>query len=74
MERNRISSLQSHEKALEKECCLPGAFRDCGDTPIIIIIIYTPGSIDPGVKNKKLKQISLEVRGSDLRQWNRRNP
>jgi len=75
VERNRISSLQSHEKALEKECCLPGAFRDSGDTPIIIIIIiYTPGSIDPGVKNKKLKQISLEVRGSDLRQWNRRNP
>ena len=33
MERNRISSLQSHGKALEKECCLPGEFRDSGDTP-----------------------------------------
>ena len=26
VERNRISSLQSHGKALEKECCLPGVF------------------------------------------------
>jgi len=25
--------LQSHGKALEKECCLPGVFRDSGDTP-----------------------------------------
>jgi len=25
--------LQSHEKALEKEHCLPGVFRDTGDTP-----------------------------------------
>ena len=33
VERNRISSLQSHEKALEKKCCLPGVFRDSGDTP-----------------------------------------
>jgi len=28
VERNRISSLQSHGKALEKECCLPGIFCD----------------------------------------------
>ena len=35
MERNRISSLQSHGKALEKECCLPGVFRD-GDINIDI--------------------------------------
>ena len=33
MERNRISSLQSRGKALEKECCLPGVFYDSGDTP-----------------------------------------
>ena len=33
VERNRISSLQSHRKALEKECCLPGIFCDSGDTP-----------------------------------------
>ena len=50
VERNRISSLQSRGKALEKECCLPGVFCDSGDTPanllcelnghlIIIIII-----------------------------------
>jgi len=26
VERNRISSLQSHGKALEKECCPPGVF------------------------------------------------
>ena len=32
-ERNRISSLQSHGKALEKERCLPGVFCDSGDTP-----------------------------------------
>jgi len=33
VERNRISSLQSHgkAKAFEKECCLPGVFRDSGD-------------------------------------------
>jgi len=31
--RNRISSLQSHGKALENECCLPGIFCDRGDTP-----------------------------------------
>jgi len=28
VERNRISSLQSHGKALEKECCLSGVFCD----------------------------------------------
>jgi len=33
VERNRISFLQSHGKALEKECCLPGVFYDSGDTP-----------------------------------------
>jgi len=49
VERNRISSLQSHGKALEKECCLPGVFCDGGDTPanllcelnIFIIFITT---------------------------------
>ena len=25
--------MQSHGKALEEECCLPGVFRDSGDTP-----------------------------------------
>ena len=34
VERNRISSLQSHGKALEKQCCLPGVFRDSGDAPV----------------------------------------
>ena len=33
VERNRISSLWSHGKALEKECCLMGVFCDSGDTP-----------------------------------------
>jgi len=51
VERNRISSLQSHRKALEKECCIPDVLRDSGDMPIIIIILiiifYTPGSKDP---------------------------
>ena len=28
-----MSSLQSHGKALEKECCLPGVFCDSGNTP-----------------------------------------
>ena len=32
MERNRISSLQSHGKALEKECCLPSVFCDSDGT------------------------------------------
>jgi len=33
VEKNRVSSLQSHRKALEKEYCLPGVFCDSGDTP-----------------------------------------
>ena len=33
VERNRISSLQSHGKVLEKECCLPDVFCDSGGTP-----------------------------------------
>ena len=33
VERNRISSSQSHGKASEKECCLSGVFCDSGDTP-----------------------------------------
>ena len=33
VERSCISSLQSHGKALETECCLPGVFCDSGDTP-----------------------------------------
>jgi len=33
VERNRIYSLQSHEKASEKECCVLGVFCDSGDTP-----------------------------------------
>jgi len=33
VERNRISSLQSHGKALEKECCLLDVFCDSGDMP-----------------------------------------
>ena len=37
METNRISSLESHGKALEKECCLPGVFCDSGDTPANIL-------------------------------------
>ena len=37
MERNRISSLQSHGKALGKECCLPGIFYDSGDRPASLL-------------------------------------
>jgi len=33
VERNCISSLESHGKALEKECCLPDVFCDSGDMP-----------------------------------------
>jgi len=33
VERNRIFSLQSHGKTLEKECCLPGVFGGSDDTP-----------------------------------------
>ena len=33
VERKRISSLQRHGKALEKECCLPDVFCDSGNTP-----------------------------------------
>ena len=38
MERNRISSLQSHGKALEKECCLSGIFRDS-------VILWLPATV-----------------------------
>ena len=41
MERNRISSLRSHGKALEKECCLPRVFCDSGDTPANINVEIT---------------------------------
>jgi len=41
VERNRISSLRSHEKALEKECCPPGVFCDSGDTPVNINVEIT---------------------------------
>jgi len=37
VERNRISSLQSHGRALEKECCLLGVFCDSGDTPANLV-------------------------------------
>ena len=40
---DRIYSLQSHGKALEKECCLPGVFRDSGDTTAIIITLNSRG-------------------------------
>ena len=40
-ERNRISSLESHGKALEKECCLPGVFRDSGDTPASLLCMLS---------------------------------
>jgi len=33
VERNRISSLESHGKVSEKEFCLPGVFCDSGDMP-----------------------------------------
>jgi len=35
--RNRISSMESHGKALEKKCCLPGVFCDSGDTPVNLL-------------------------------------
>ena len=67
MERNRISFLQSHGKALEKECCLPGVFCDSGDTPAIIItifyfvfcIFYTPVGKDP--RGRKLKKAKIKM-------------
>ena len=41
VERNRISSLRSHGKALEKECCLPGIFCDSGDTILLLLLLRT---------------------------------
>ena len=37
VERNRISSFESHGKALEKECCLLDVFCDSGDTPASLL-------------------------------------
>ena len=42
VERNRISSFQSHGKALEKECCLPRVFCDSDDTPADLIHFIGP--------------------------------
>jgi len=53
VERNLISSLESHGKALEKECCLPGVFCDTTANLIIIIIIIiilTPVLSSQGMK------------------------
>ena len=41
---------------------------------IIIIIFYTPGSIDPGVKNYKLKANITGGYSPGLRQRNKRSP
>jgi len=41
VERNRISSLESHGKTLEKECCLVGVFCNCGDMPVNLIMPCT---------------------------------
>ena len=42
VERNRISSLESHGKALEKDCCLPGVIV------VIIFIIVVVSTSSPG--------------------------
>jgi len=42
VERNRISSLESHGKTLEKECCLVGVFCNCGDMPVNLISCHVP--------------------------------
>jgi len=34
VERNLISSLESHGQVLEKECCLPGIFCDSSELPV----------------------------------------
>ena len=39
--------VQSHGKALEKECCFPGVFCDSGDTPATVIL--KPTSTKPQV-------------------------
>jgi len=66
VERNRISSLQSHGKPLEKECCLPGAFCDSGDTPANYYYHYYSPSVayDPEgwIDNKILEQYSVKSR------------
>jgi len=59
VERNRISSLESNGKALEKERCLAGVFCDSGDTPANYYYYYyyyyyfDPGTQFPG--NEKIR-------------------
>jgi len=38
-------SLQSHRKALEKECCLPGVFCDSGDMPANLLLCELSGHL-----------------------------
>jgi len=61
VERNRISSLQSHGKVLEKECCLPGIFCDSGDTPANLLLYFYPGTQFPG--SEKITLLLLFVFG-----------
>ena len=35
---------QNHEKASGKECCLPGVFRDSGDTPANLLCVSSMAS------------------------------
>jgi len=58
VERNRISSSQSHGKALEKECCLPSVFCDSGDTTKF----YRPDALpdaQPTVSKHRMQAIAM---------------
>jgi len=64
VERNRISSLQSHGQALEKECCLPGVFCYSGDTPANLLCELN-GHLMPCISyyNHTITRFSIQTAG-----------
>ena len=73
-ERNRISSLQSHGKALEKECCLPGIFCDSDWLYywLLTYIYYTAGGNNrPGVLVRRSRVVLSDI--NNLHQSSRRH-
>ena len=58
VERNRISSLQSHGKALEQECCPPGVFCDSGDTPARLLLLLF---LSPPAQSRRQENYRLDI-------------
>ena len=61
--------LQSHGKALEKECCLPGVFCDSGDTPanlLLLLLLF----LTPVLNSRGMKKIRYAIQKVQKSSWN----